>query len=363
MQLAATRLQLDMSLRDFLAPLAKQYDRSNVLGSIRALPEQFVHASKDLAGFRVPAAYRTVERAVVVGMGGSGLGAHVVQTALADRLRVPMTIVQDYALPAWVDRRTLVIASSYSGTTEEVLAAYDEAKTRGARLAAITTGGLLARRAKRDHIPAYVFTPTKNPSNQPRMGTGYLTMGTLGILHAARCIRVPARDVDRAIAWLRASIERINRSTTMIPLARACADRAIICIGAEHLVGATHAIQNQAHENAKHLAFALPLPELNHHFLEGLRFPRTNRTALHAILYASDQYHPRTQRRVRATRAILERQRIPTTVVPIAGPTRFSEALACITHGATLAFTLAMLHHMDPTPIPWVNALKQRLTP
>ncbi len=117
------------------------------------------------------------------------------------------------------------------------------------------------------------------------------------------------------------------------------------------------------HENAKHLAFALSLPELNHHLLEGLRFPRANRSLLHAIIYISEQYHPRTQRRVRATRAILERQRIPTTTVSITGPTRFSEALACIAHGAYLAFTIAMLHRIDPTPIPWVQEFKRRLTP
>lgn len=351
-----------MTLSAFLEPLAKRYDRLNMLGSIRAFPAQATQAIRESTAVKFPAAYANVDQVVIAGMGGSGLGAHVIQTTFADTLSVPLTIVNDYALPEFVDRKTLVIASSYSGATEETLAAYDDAKRRGAKLAVIAASGTLAARAKRDGVPAYIFQPTHNPSNQPRMAGGYLTFGTLGLLRSAGLLRIANSDIDRAIAWCTAVTERIERQAIVLDLARELVNRTPILIAAEHLVGATHVVQNQIHENAKHVAVSFPLPELDHHFMNALQFPVGNPKALHAIFFSTLTYHERTQRRVALTREVFTKQHIPTTDIAITGPNLLAESLTAISYGAYLAYTLALLHRMDPSPIPWVDWFKKRLT-
>lgn len=348
-----------MTLSSFLDTTAT-YDRSHVRDAIRLLPEQCREALA--ARVRLPQAYRMVDHVVVAGMGGSGLGAHVVQAALADRIRVPFTIVNDYALPAFVHRRTLVIASSYSGTTEETLAAYKEARARGAKLAVIANGGTLAAMAKRDGIPMFAVSTKHNPSGQPRYGVGSMAFGTLELLRAARLVHITTAEIDRAIAALRTTLARIERSSTTLDLARTLDTRIPLLIGAEHVAGALHVVQNQIHESAKHVAASFLLPELNHHLLEGLRFPRTNPRMLHAVVFASTQYHPRTQRRVAITREIFAKQRITSTAITLTADTRLGQALEAIAHGASLGLALAMLHHLNPAPVPWVVEFKRRLT-
>ena len=84
---------------------------------------------------------------VVAGMGGSASGARLAEGVLRPLLRRPFEVADDYALPGWVGPETPVLCSSYSGGTEETLAAYDDAAGRGAPRVVATTGGPLAERA------------------------------------------------------------------------------------------------------------------------------------------------------------------------------------------------------------------------
>lgn len=352
---------MTMTLSRFLES-SLQGGIAHALATIRRFPEQYRVALRESARVPVPTSYRGVEQIVVVGMGGSGLGAHIIQSALADRIRLPFTIVNDYALPGFVDRNTLVIASSYSGSTEETLAAYDAARACGAKVMAITTGGVLAKRAARDRVPCYRFTPSENPSGQPRLGTGYLAFGLVGLLKGAHVLHVPTKELRDAAIGLRPALERMERDGKIVALARALRNRIPLLITAEHLAGALHVFQNELHENAKHTAVSFLLPELNHHLLEGLRFPTSNPRALHAVLVASTHYHPRTSRRLEITETVLRKQRIPATVIAMPASNRLGEALALTGYGAYLSLALAATHRTDPTPVPWVDFLKKRLT-
>lgn len=349
-----------MTLRALLES-TPQHGIAPALATIRRFPEQYAAALRESTRVHVPKSYRDVERIVVAGMGGSGLGAHLIQSALADHLRLPFTIVNDYTLPGFVDRKTLVIASSYSGSTEETLAAYDAARARGAKVMAITTGGPLAGRAARDRVPCYRFTPTQNPSGQPRLGTGYLAFGLVGLLKSAHVLHVLTNELQNAALELRTILERIERGSQIVSLARTLVKRVPILIAAEHLAGALHVFQNELHENAKHTAVSFLLPECNHHLLEGLRFPTSNSRTLHVVLVSSTHYHSQTQRRLAITAAILRKQRIPATLLPIHAPSRLGEALALSAYGAYLSLALATLHRIDPAAIPWVDYLKERL--
>src|SRR3990167_7366723 len=90
----------------------KKLDQGNTWGSVAALAKQCEHAWQDTQKIEVPADYQSAEAIIVFGMGGSALGAHIIQTLFSDRLKVPFFIVNDYHIPAWVNERTLVILSS-----------------------------------------------------------------------------------------------------------------------------------------------------------------------------------------------------------------------------------------------------------
>ncbi len=141
----------------------KKLDKLNLLGSIELLGKQCEQAWREIKKIRVPKSYRQVENIVISGMGGSALGAHIVQTFFADQLRVPLEIVRSYSLPNYVGPRTLLILSSYSGNTEETLAAAREGQKRKAKIVGLTSGGAMAKFLRKNKYPAYIFQPKYNP--------------------------------------------------------------------------------------------------------------------------------------------------------------------------------------------------------
>ena len=159
----------------------KKLDTQNMLGSLQSLGKQAEQVWQQAKGLKIPIDYKKVNRVVVCGMGGSAIGADVVRSVFASELKIPVQIVNDYSPPAFVDNKTLVIASSYSGNTEEVGNALKLAKVRKAKLIIISAGGNLQTFAKKNKIPAFIFTTENNPCNSPRMGLGYSIIGQLAL--------------------------------------------------------------------------------------------------------------------------------------------------------------------------------------
>ncbi|UCE24132.1 MAG: SIS domain-containing protein, partial [Candidatus Zixiibacteriota bacterium] len=120
-------------------------DPDNMYNRIFDLPEQMADALKIANTWTVRSeAFADIKNIVIVGMGGSAIGGDLVRTFLSSKIVVPFDVCRNYTLPEYVDDETLVIASSYSGNTEETLSALDDALQRKAMIAAISTGGLLS---------------------------------------------------------------------------------------------------------------------------------------------------------------------------------------------------------------------------
>lgn len=337
-------------------------DPSNLLGSIERLPYQLTDAWNAARAVRIPAHTRGADRVVVCGMGGSTLGAHLMQSVYRLEWKVPLEICNEYQLPAHVDRKTLVILSSYSGNTEETLSCADDALRRKARVMAMTAGGKLLQMAEDHGWPTYVIDPQENPSNQPRMAIGYMSVGLLALLKNTGLVRASERDIKSARAHLirQASLLAKHSGNSAQLLAKHAQNKLLLLVSAEHLVGAAHVVNNQMNENAKHVCQMQVLPELNHHFLEGLSFPRAKRN-VHAVLLQSSLYHARLQKRVRLTKALFRKNGISTEILNIAGKTPFDQAFAAVQIGSYASYLLAMRHGIDPSPVPNVEAFKRAM--
>lgn len=336
----------------------KRYDRGRVLDSLNALSDQIASAWRAVQKVRVPKEYRRVSSIVVSGMGGSGWPAKIVYAVFKNKIRVPFTVVNGYQLPASVNRNTLCLFASYSGTTEEVLSALRQVKQKGAKLMILASGGPLARLARQWRIPAFIFEPKENPSKQPRLGTGYMAFGTLGLLARAGLIRIGNQEVFDLAATLRR--RRSSLSHQAEALSRRLETRWPFIIAAEHLEANTEALRNQLHENAKHFAVSFPLPDLNHHLLEGLGHPQAVKSGI-GLFIDSKFYSSRLRRRLQLTRQVFEKQRIPTVVFNPAGRDLLNDSMITLAFGGYLSFWLAMRHRLDPCPIPWVDFFKAKL--
>src|SRR3990167_11114956 len=147
-----------MANLDNLGEISK-LDKSKLLGSIEALPEQLRQAWDDIFQTSIPDELLGVGNIVISGMGGSALGGRIVDSLILDRARTPIEVFTEFRLPNYVNQDTFVILASYSGNTEETLTAGTEALTRGASIFCLTTGGKLQKFMEENSLVGYIFDP------------------------------------------------------------------------------------------------------------------------------------------------------------------------------------------------------------
>jgi len=344
----------------------RELDTSNVAGSIEQLGKQCQHAWEESKNLQIPADYSEVDKVVVCGMGGSALPARIVEYLFADQLKVPVLVNNTYELPAYADKKSLVVLSSYSGTTEEVLACAQEAHKRGAKIVVIATGGSLVKMAQESGWPCLSIEPKYNPSNQPRMALGYAVISLLAIL--AKLGHLKALDED--ISDVAEEIEKLNQkwgieapseSNFAKELAGQLLDKMPIVLGAEFLRGNIHAFANQLNENAKTFAVSFALPEANHHLMEGLVHPEATKELVF-VLFKSNLYSERIQKRFEVTRDVILQNKIKVVEVSLSGKDQLLQSFEVLTLGGWVSFYLAILNGINPAPIPWVDYFKKELS-
>ncbi len=346
-------------------PKTSKGDSRNMLGSIDLLAEQVRHAWESSSNFVLPETYRQCDKVVLFGMGGSALGMDIVRAVFADQARAPLLIVNEYVAPALVDDNTLVILSSYSGTTEEtitvarqLLEASAADVTTAPKIAVVTTGGDLRQLMEEHNWPGFVIDPKNNPCGQPRIAVGYAVVALLRLLSAAGIITVTDAAIDDIIHYLNGNRELLRDAAQ--EAVKKIGNNIPLIIGSEFLLGNLHTIANQINENGKNFATWFAIPELNHHLLEGLTYPAAARQ-LQFVLVESQLYHERTVKRYQITRTVLDKQQLTyQTFIPTA-PTKLLQAFEVLQWGSYLSFYLAKQNGIDPSPIPWVDFFKNAL--
>jgi len=344
----------------------KELDKSNLLGSVEALPDQCLHAWAEASKVKVPENYRKVDKLVMTGMGGSGLGARVIESVFQNQLKMPLTRINNYALPPFVDQQTLVICSSYSGSTEEVVENVKQSLVKKARTMVVATGGPVIKLALKHHLPYYQIRPTYNPSQEPRMAVGYSIIGQLALANQAGIIKLTDKQVKKVVLVMRQTqqplkIDVVEAENPAKKLARKMLEKIIVYAAARHLSGPLHVVKNQLNENAKTFAAIFDVPELNHHLMEGLRFPKKNKDNLFFFLANSKLYHPRIQERMALTEEVIGKNMVSTYLWQATAKSRLEQAFELIQFGAYVNFYLSMLYGIDPAPIPWVDFFKAKL--
>jgi glucose/mannose-6-phosphate isomerase len=346
--------------------LRRRVDKDDVLRAFRLLPDQAACAWRESSNLKL-GGFRGFDRIVVSGMGGSALGPHLIKSVFRDELRLPFEIVNGYKLPAGVGSKTLVILSSYSGTTEETLNTAKEAAARNAKIVGICRGGALARFLKKRRAPAYIFDPRNNPGDRPRLALGYSIFGLLGLLSAVKILPVKNDLIAAAILELRRAVNKYDPEVPFAKnpakkLAEALKDSIAVYVGAEHLEGSAHILANQTNETGKQFATWFPLPELNHHLMEGLGHPVLGKKSLDFVFLNSKLYSPRLRERFALTREVVSKNKVRVHEFAGSGKNQLAEAMHVLVFGGALTYFLGILHRENPSPNPWVDYFKRRLS-
>ncbi len=313
-------------------------DPSGVLKSTEMFPDQCAQAWKESSAIRFPSSYNNIYNIVVCGMGGSRFTPKTIKELFRKHIKEPYEIVEDYTLPGYVDKDTLVVLSSFSGSTEEVLACGQDAVKRGARLTGVMKEGdsKIASFLKANGATAYFFDPKFNPCGQPRIGGGYLLMGHAGLLKTLGLADIKEDELTGAIEFARkvgalykASVPEATNPAKQ--LARFLKDKHPFIITAEFLKGFGNGFANQINETAKMISDYRYISELNHHLLEGLTHPDTLHQNGVFLFFLSHCYSKPVQKRFGITRDVVEKPHVATREITLPGPDKPSHVLEAFT--------------------------------
>jgi len=337
-----------------------------VLKSIDAFPSQCQESWEKSQQVHFPSNYKNFDSIVVCGMGGSRFPTLIIKELFKEDLVVPLLINDNYDLPGFVDKNTLVILSSYSGTTEEVIICGKKALSRGAKITGITSGGDIASFLKTNKMPAYIFDPVNNPSGQPRIGVGYAVGGQLGMLVKIGAIKTDKTMIDQAIKNFPSLIQnfKINvplSSNQAKQLALQLYQKYPYYVVAEFLTGIGNAIANQTNETAKSISSFRVIPELNHHLMEGLKFPDLHQKMAVFIFFFSKLYSFPIQKRFHITADVVKQNKISTIWHELKGKNKIEQAFELMSLGNYLTMYLSTLYKQDPSVIPYVDYFKKKL--
>lgn len=296
---------------------------------------------------------KKVDRVLIVGLGGSGIGGRICQNLVFDSCSTPISLVNNYDLPSWVNSTTLVIAVSYSGNTEETLNAYNQARDKGCQIACITSGGSLAAKAKADEVNM-VLIPGGQP---PRTSFGYNASQLFFILEAYGLLKEKLSELLEPIAEI---LEQKSESirTMAREVAEGISDKLPVIYAPSNLEGVAIRLRQQINENAKMLCWHHVLPEMNHNELVGWADEHKNIGVL--FLY-SDRDHPKVETRRKLTRDILKKKVSTCYEIQAEGNTVMEQAYYLIHLGDWISFYMAEIKGVDPIEIDVIDYLKSEL--
>ncbi|MGH7196975.1 MAG: bifunctional phosphoglucose/phosphomannose isomerase [Candidatus Saccharimonadales bacterium] len=335
----------------------KQRDPQNALGVAATEPDQLKNVAEVV---NTPGGKKVITSVVITGMGGSALAAGLAKNWLD--MAVPFEIVRRYQLPAYVNATTLVIASSYSGNTEETLSAYQEAMAKGAHVAVLASGGKLLDAAKENSQP-YVELDSKGI--QPRMAVLANLKALVHLLESYKLVEGKSAELEGTVKWLKDELKSWlpsvpEKENYAKQLAQELPGKTPIVYAGSIMGALGYKWKIGFNENAKNVSFANELPEFNHNEFIGWSSHPTEKP--YAVLdLVSSFEHPQVLKRFAITDRLLSGMRPKATRIELHGNTALEQMLWGAILGDFVSIYLAILNGVNPTPVDLVEKFKAEL--
>ncbi len=308
--------------------------------------------------------YHDIKNIILCGMGGSAIGGDLARSVLADKLPVPFHVCRNYYLPGFAGPQTLVIGSSYSGNTEETMSAFSQARQKGCRLFAITTGGQMGQMAEEHSIPVITIPDS---SLQPRAALAYSFVPLMLFLNQIGLSEYDATMFSNCATMLEKNQEVLKRehpteANFAKQLAGKLKDRIpVIYTGPDNFDAVGTRIKGQICENAKVPAYHNQFPEMNHNELVGWDKADHFRKILTIIYLRDTEDYSRVKARMEITGELFAKNNYDLIELESSGDNRIERIFSLIQLGDYLSYYLAILNQVDPSPVVPIEFLKNRL--
>lgn len=298
-----------------------------------------------------------IRNVLITGMGGSGIGANLVESLTFGRVPIPITVCKGYNIPQFVSPHTLFIACSYSGNTEETLSAINKAMLKRAHIVCITSGGRMLDLAKEYNF-YYIQVP--NGYSSPRAMIGYMIVSLLAALYQTNLIGAAfIKETENAIEYLDRGEKAIQAEAELIAKKLKGKIPFIYCDGRLHAMATR--FQQQINENAKQIAHVNTFPEMNHNEIVGWRYPKGILQQVQVIYLYSDHDHERVEKRMEICREIFEKKSGTIIDIVAEGASLLEQYYYLIHLTDWISYYLAKENQVDPDPVDAIDFLKSEL--
>ncbi len=320
------------------------FDDHNMMKVLEDFPRQCRAAMELPKGMFVSGEIHNI---VIIGMGGSGIVGDLIKTVLHDS-KLQAHVVRDYSLPSFVDEHSLVFAVSYSGKTEETVAACKEGLKRDAKVVGIASGGDILQLCKRSvKIPAEM---------QPRCALGYLFFPILGVLANSQLIEVKSADVTEMLKILENKAEYQERARTIVKILK---ERTPIIYSSEFLKPVAMRWKTQFNENGKAPAFFNTFPEMSHNEICGFEEMKRQQ---YVVLLLKDVFdHEQVQKRMDLAKGMMK-EFVDVVEIPTKGQSLLARIFSTVYLGDWVSFYYALDKRKDPTPVKAIEKLKKQMS-
>lgn len=328
-------------------------DKSNFRQVVIDFPGQFKKALEFAKGVGVDG---EIDRVVVCGVGGSALPVDMVKTYLDSKgIKLSIEACRSYTLPNYADGKTLVIASSYSGNTEETLSCFKEANEKGFPLIGLARGGSKLEKACKENNKLFVEYPDDGPTFQPRLASGYSFTSMMSILMNQGLIP----DLSEEIRKLGEALKPEDMEKEGKGLAAKIGKSIPVFYSSDlYEKSVSRICKIKINENSKTQSFFNCFPELNHNEMVGY-------TRLigdyHIVIFKDPEDHPRILKRFEITSKLFEEKGLKVDVLEMKGDSTLEKMFNSILLFDWVSYYLALEAEIDPTPVDMVEDLKKML--
>ena len=338
-------------------------DKSNMRDILQKFSQQCKRAIEMGRGINTPSCIKgkKIDKIVVCGLGGSAIGGDILKTLFSNK-KILIKVSRNYHIPSWVNKQTLIFVISYSGNTEETISSFKEALIKGCPVISVTSGGEIQKLSEKNDVPV-IKVP---PGMPPRCAVGFLSIPVIVLLEKILNINLfNYHELIKTISNLSQIYLPGKKTADNLTKLTACKLKGKIPLiyGVNELTDVVaHRLKTQFNENSKIFAAWDIFPEMNHN--EIVPFSGEGKVDLnifHPLFIRDRKESKRIACRIQMTQSLLRKKSIDYSEIWTMGEDFISKVFSSIYSGDWISFYLAVLQGVDPTPVNFINLLKNEL--
>ncbi len=321
---------------------------------VKSFPKQLSEAIEIGRNASLKGQNKGIQNVLISGLGGSGIGGTIVAELTANEAIVPITVNKGYFIPEFVNEKTLVIISSYSGNTEETLEAFEQALAKKSTVVCVSSGGHVIETAKEKGLD-FISIPGGMP---PRACLGYsLTQLFYVLAHFGIISKRFEAELKKSVSLLADKQEEIVAKAHQIT--EQLFNKLPIIYATEGYEGVAVRFRQQLNENSKMLCWHHVIPEMNHNELVGWRDENHD---LAVIIFRNDDDYSRVVSRIEINEEVISKYTPNVIEVFSEGESQVEKSFYLVHLGDWVSCFLAEKRGVDAVEVNVIDFLKGELS-